>query len=46
LFERAERGTLFLEEIDCLPVSAQANLLWVLQEGEHAIDPHEFRRRG
>ena len=34
LFERANRGTLLFDEIDSLPVSAQARLLRVLQEGE------------
>jgi len=33
-FERADGATLFLDEIDCLPVPAQARLLRVLQEGQ------------
>lgn len=33
-FERADGATLFLDEIDCLPIAAQARLLRVLQEGE------------
>jgi DNA-binding NtrC family response regulator len=33
-FERADGATLFLDEIDCLPIAAQSRLLRVLQEGE------------
>lgn len=34
LFERAEGGSLFLDEVDSLPLATQARLLRVLQNGE------------
>jgi len=34
LFEQAEGGSLFLDEIDSLPLAAQVRLLRVLQGGE------------